>query len=311
MAISDVINRIDRHGRELLVHGTVSFPVGCYYDDLQREETPWHWHAELEAVVAAAGDVWLDVGKASILVHQGEGFFINTGVLHAVRPASNGACRLHAMVFHPRLIGGSGDSVFWNTYLQPVMEHPQMRFLNLKHQSTETDQTQRNRNWQQESICLIEDAWKRCCTEQEGYEFAVREDLSRLILLLKMNLPAAVTRKSGKIVRDEARIKEMLQFIHSFYAEDITVEAIAASVGISESECLRCFRSTIEISPIQYLRQYRIQEASRMLHSTDFKIVDIALMCGFRNVSYFTKTFREMKGCTPREWRQGEKPYFV
>ena len=46
---------IDRRGRELVEHGTVLFPVACYYDDLAGDAVPWHWHDELEAAVVTEG----------------------------------------------------------------------------------------------------------------------------------------------------------------------------------------------------------------------------------------------------------------
>jgi len=301
MAISEFISQIDRHGRELLVHGTIAFPVGCYYDDLQKEEIPWHWHAELEAVVVSEGEVWLDAGEYGIRIRKGEGFFINTGALHAVRPACKDICKLHSLVFHPRLVGGSSDSVFWSRYLRPVLDHPELRFLHLREPDGRIDAG--DTVWKREALQVIESAWEKCSEEPDGYVFMVREDLSRLIWLLQSNLPEAYERKPAKVQRDEARIKKMLQFIHTFYAEDISVGEIAAGAGISESECLRCFRTTIEMSPVQYLRQYRIQEAAKLLQTTDRKIAEIAFACGFRNVSYFTKTFREMKGCSPGRYR--------
>ncbi|MBR0398855.1 MAG: AraC family transcriptional regulator [Eubacterium sp.] len=303
MAISEFTGQIDRHGRELLVHGTIAFPVGCYEDDLHREEIPWHWHAELEAVVVAEGEVRLEAGEIDTRIRKGEGFFINTSVLHAVRPACEGICKLHSVVFHPRLVGGTSDSVFWSMYLRPVMEQSRMQFLHLRDSDSLTGES--DTAWYQEALQVIESAWEKCSLEPDGYAFMVREDLSRLIWLVQSHLPSAPKRRTGKMERDEIRIKKMLEFIHTFYAEDISAGEIAGHAEISESECLRCFRSTIEMSPVQYLRQYRIQEAAKLLQTTDRKIAEIAFACGFHNVSYFSKTFREMKGCSPGSFRAG------
>lgn len=58
------------------------------------------------------------------------------------------------------------------------------------------------------------------------------------------------------------------------------------------------------ITPIQYVKQYRIEKAAELLLSTSMKIGEIGADCGFSDTSYFTKTFREIKHCTPREYRQ-------
>ena len=60
-----------------------------------------------------------------------------------------------------------------------------------------------------------------------------------------------------KALRSADRIKRMLQYIQDHYAEDVSVDQIAASASISASECLRCFHDMIGTTPNQYLRDRR------------------------------------------------------
>ena len=105
-------------------------------------------------------------------------------------------------------------------------------------------------------------------------------------------------------MRDGERIKIMLQYIQEHYNEELILAKIAESAAVSENECLRCFRSMIGSTPIQYVKQVRIQKAADLLLSTNRKISDIGAECGFQEMSYFAKTFRELKGCTPGEFRR-------
>lgn len=132
----------------------------------------------------------------------------------------------------------------------------------------------------------------------------MRERLSALIFLLAKHCPAAEKKPSEKALRDGERIKTMLQYIQEHYAQELTLTKIAASAAISENECLRCFHSMIGSTPIQYVKQVRIQKAAELLTSTDQKISDIGAECGFQEMSYFAKAFRELKGCTPSELRK-------
>ena len=81
-------------------------------------------------------------------------------------------------------------------------------------------------------------------------------------------------------------------------------EDIAASAGVSQRECLRCFRKNVGCTPFEYLNTYRIQQAAIQLIQTDRSILDIAVSCGFSTGSYFGKKFREVMHCTPREYRE-------
>ena len=99
------------------------------------------------------------------------------------------------------------------------------------------------------------------------------------------------------------RMKQMLRFVEEHYAEELTVERIAASVALSESACLRSFRQMLGITPIQYVKQFRVEKAAELLRSTRLKTGEIGMECGFADGSYFIKTFREIKHCTPKEYR--------
>ena len=81
------------------------------------------------------------------------------------------------------------------------------------------------------------------------------------------------------------------------------MERIAASVALSESACLRSFRQMLGITPIQYVNQFRVEKAAELLRSTRLKTGEIGMECGFADGSYFIKTFREIKHCTPKEYR--------
>ena len=82
------------------------------------------------------------------------------------------------------------------------------------------------------------------------------------------------------------------------------MEKIAACVALSESACLRSFRQLLGTTPIQYVKQYRVEKAAELLRSTRLKTGEIGAECGFADGSYFIKTFREVKHCTPLEYRQ-------
>lgn len=283
----------DPQGRELIEHGTPLFPVACYHDNISETDVPWHWHDELEGLAVETGTARVAANGTDHIVKRGEGFFVNTGVLHGAWPEGAEICRLRSIVFHPRLVGGSVDSILWQKYLEPLLTDPCRSFVHF----TEAE------GWEREAACAIREAWQICVDEEPGFEFGVREQLSRLILLLFQNGPAAEKKPSEKALRDGERIKTMLHYIQEHYAEELTLSKIAQSAAVSENECLRCFRSMIGSTPIQYVKQVRIQRAAELLTATDRTVSDIGGACGFQEMSYFAKTFRELKGCTPKKYR--------
>ena len=64
----------------------------------------------------------------------------------------------------------------------------------------------------------------------------------------------------------------------------------------------RFFRQITLRTPIDYLNYYRIECAREQLAATDASITEVALGCGFNDISYFTKTFKKYMGLTPRQY---------
>ena len=132
----------------------------------------------------------------------------------------------------------------------------------------------------------------------------IRNELSIIISLLSEHQPVINRKSFGKTQRDNTRIKEMLTYIQANYDRELTIDDIAAVCAVSTSECMRCFRATINTTPIAYLKSYRLQQAAIKLQATTDKISVIAENCGFQEMSYFAKSFREVYGCTPSEYRK-------
>ncbi len=81
-------------------------------------------------------------------------------------------------------------------------------------------------------------------------------------------------------------------------------EGLIAAAGRSQAHVCREARRHLGLSPTQYVNRIRIQHAAMMLSGTSQPIANVAEDCGFENLSYFHKLFREQYGTTPRGYRQ-------
>ena len=283
-------------GEELREHGTHLFPVACYLDQLPHDEIPWHWHNELEFGLVSKGTVVVETASAEYTLQEGDGFFINSNMLHAALSMDNVFGEIHSVVCHPRAVSGSTDNIIWQKYLKPLMENQSCSGFHLRAEV----------EWQKRILDCLSSLWKEAEQESYGYEIRIRNELSMIMLLLSENQPVINKKSYGKAQRDNARIKEMLTYIQTNYDRELTIEDIASACAISTSECIRCFRATINTTPIAYLKSYRLQQAALKLQLTTDKISSIAESCGFQEMSYFAKSFREVYGCTPSEYRNGK-----
>lgn len=294
MALAVCGSTTDPRGRETIQHGTALFPIAFYEDDLHTYFVPWHWHEEFECIVAVEGQMEVRLEGTHLRLKPGEGIFINSGALHAVEAVDKQPSVLRSIVFHPKLIGGSMDSVFWQRLVQPLLREEAPRYLLLDPAVP----------WQRELAAEILTIWQAGTEAEEDCENFIRYRLSAVFRRLNAHSVPVSRRKSQQEHISEERMKTMLRFIGEHYPEDLTLEDIAGSVSVSGSVCLRCFRQVLGTTPIQYLKQLRIEKAAQLLLTTDQKIQQIGLQCGFSDLSYFTKTFREEKGCPPKEYRE-------
>ena len=108
--------------------------------------------------------------------------------------------------------------------------------------------------------------------------------------------PPAVSRVSDKV-------KGMMIYIHEHYAEKITIPELAEAAFLSERECYRVFQNHLHMTPVDYIRSYRIQVACQMLAESQIPITEVGNACGMGNTSYFGKIFREATGYTPLQYR--------
>lgn len=135
-------------------------------------------------------------------------------------------------------------------------------------------------------------------------EFQTRNMLSEIwLLLLEEVQETENSRIPVKLVNQE-RIQTMIAFIHQNYQRKITLEEIALSASVGKRECLRCFQNCIHKTPFEYLLDYRIEAAKKLLRISSDPVMEIALQTGFINEAYFCKMFKKMCGKTPGTYRR-------
>lgn len=294
MALSACEVTIDKTRKELVKHGLVMFPIACYEDDLALTAIPWHWHDEFELIIITEGLAPIQVEETTIQLMEGDAIFINSGVLHNIDNGKTMEAKYHSLVFHARLIGGSIDSIFWQKLITPIMQDKSFRYLHLDHSIY----------WQADLIKNMATAWQAVVEEIDDYENLVRYNLSKAFRLLNNNRQVADVKTSYRERLSVERTKVMIQYMEEHYSEELSLDIIADSAYVSKSVCLRCFRQVIGSTPIRYLVQYRIEKAAERLITTDDKANEIAISCGFSDISYFSKCFRELKGLSPLEYRK-------
>lgn len=108
---------------------------------------------------------------------------------------------------------------------------------------------------------------------------------------------------AGKDPADFANVRKAMDFIDSHYSYAVSIEDVAAFVGVSRSTLFRQFRKYMNCSPKEYLDSYRIRRAARLLRETDLPVASIAASVGYENGLYFSRAFHTRQGVAPTQYR--------
>ena len=197
MALTRSVDRVDETGRELLTYGTPDYPIAFFDDDLSRVAVPPHWHDEFEIVIVTKGIVHAQIAGSRFALTAGEGYFVNTGILHS-EALKTKTGRQRALIFSPRMISQAEDMI-WQLYVAPVLGSSRLPYIRLSASVP----------WQKEFLAPAERAWRCGAYDRENYPIEVRDCLSRALSLIGAHADVAESelRYTGKYRRDELRRK--------------------------------------------------------------------------------------------------------
>lgn len=115
---------------------------------------------------------------------------------------------------------------------------------------------------------------------------------------------SAVTQLPHSSARNYAeRFNAVFDYLDRHFAEDLTLEDVAAVAGFSKFHFSRTFKQLSGCNFYEYLCHRRIKSSESLLMQPGLSVSQIALQSGFSSVSTFNRTFKKMKGCTPTQYR--------
>lgn len=107
----------------------------------------------------------------------------------------------------------------------------------------------------------------------------------------------------GDQAYDSRRIDKVIHYLMEHYTENVTLRKVSDLIGMTEVSFSRFFKQRTGRTFIDTLNDIRLGHASRMLVDTTHSVAEIALVCGFNNLSNFNRIFLKKKGCTPTNFR--------
>lgn len=241
-----------------------------YADSLSDEILPTNWHEHIEILVCKKGSATIILDDRKYSFSENNIIIINPNVMHSFKGVENaGFYCMHI------------DSSFLNTNFENAKNTFFTEFI----------------EFDKNAINLIEEL----CTAYNSDDYLKAPKIKILLLKLLIlffenygtdNIYSTYNSKVYK------RIKTVMSYIENNLSREFTLDGIAAEVNINKYQLSREFKDATGQTVFQYINRLRCKAASSMLKN-GASVTEACESCGFKNLSYFSATYKKYIGILP------------
>lgn len=281
---------------ELTQHGTIDFPIRTFTEITLAEETgiiPWHWHQELELIHCTKGLMSIYTETDTQTLKSGEAIFMNSKILHQVKPLSGEKPVHYSYCFSKEFLCGMPNNLIAKNYILPFVSQKGPFSYIFKPGTA----------WEDDCLSILNELNYESLHENYGYEIFLQSKLMHFFLLMLRNLPDRAESDTFDMDITDSVVRNMLSYIRNHYTCKISLDELSNMSNLSKSSCNRLFHKSVGCTPFDYLMEYRIKRSISLLLESEKSITEIAYMCGFSDTSYYCKVFKNKKGISPTKFR--------
>ncbi len=271
--------------KEQKEHGSFDFPfhIISHTDNLGTYNVSFHWHDEIEIIYLEYGEINIRCTEKEYHLMPGDFYIINSNELHQI--SGKTPSLHHAIIFHPHFLDFSIFDKAEENFIHPITSGT-AGFIPKIHQD-------------------------RCYSH---FLKRLVETSSKQYLSIKILLYALIDQlyqkdqiTVEKYTETQENLKKIISYIQKNYNEPLTLNQIAQQIMITPNYLCKYFKKKMGITVFQYIQQYRINQSIDLLLQSDLPIINIAMQCGFDNLSYYIRTFKKQTGITPKQYRKRPK----
>ncbi|MEX1031541.1 MAG: AraC family transcriptional regulator [Paenibacillaceae bacterium] len=249
-----------------------------------------HSHDFIEICYVGDGAGIHYIQDQTLSVTQGDIFFLPVGTHHVFRPIS--ANKRHTLVVYNCIFIRSLLAKSLSTF--PIDDAMVQLFSGSEWIQFRDQRGEFHRLFQKLHDEYI--AQKAC------FEAALYTCVFEILLYMYRSGTEQLTPHQSKFTG----IETILHYVHQQFAKPIALNSMAGLLGIGERQFQRVFKSYTGMTFIDYQQQLRIQEANRLIRTTDRNINDIANTVGYQDMKFFNRIYKKKTGVTPREYRSSQ-----
>lgn len=279
---------------ETKIHGSRNFPYAIYRSVLPDffNSFPLHWHDELEIIYVTMGEISVSVEQNEFVVSKGEMALIHPQTIHSIKQNTEKRAVYYNILFRLSLLESSGEDICAEKYLKPIFYRKLVmpNFIG------------RDNLLLTKLTPLVDSLIENAPQLSSDNELLIKSRVFEFMHYVK-NVCDVSDETGGENERFYEKLKVSLSYLEDNYAENITVADAASMCNFSPSYFSKMFRELTGSSFTKYLKNYRLERAAEKISNEKMKISDAASSCGFDNLSYFTRAFKEKYKVTPTQFK--------
>lgn len=280
--------------KEQKEHGSSVFPIELYYMDINhpRYEMVCHWHMEDELLRVLRGNLNITLNERKYCAKKGDLIFISAGILHSAIPDGTD-CIYECLVFDMHYISAQVD--ICHNYIKNITN---CSILIKEYFNADKS----------EFYKIVWELFDTMNNSSFGYQLKVKGLLYQMLASIFKD--GLYQNREIQNIQTEKRIlklKDVLAMIEKSYDSVIMLETMSSIAKMSPKYFCNFFKEMTNKTPMEYLINYRIEQACVQLENSELTVTEIAYNCGFNDLSHFIKTFKKLKKITPKKFRKEKK----
>lgn len=248
-----------------------------------------HWHRETEILYVTSGCIRLTINHQSFVGEPGDIFVINSGEMHEIY-GDGAPLDYTAFVFDFDILSFSKHDFAEQTFIEPILRQ-EMRFVNRIH-ACET------------MLGILRQLSEIHTQKSECYMLFTKALLVQFVARLIEERQVLSVQNPTWDSEKKQLLKNIVAYIHENYAQKIALADMAEQFHMSPKYFCRFFKKNFNKTLVEYIGDVRIDHSLSLLDEKNIPVAEVAVACGFCNMSYFAHSFKKKIGCTPSQYKQ-------
>ncbi len=278
---------------------SLDMPIECFVFDTAHQDFPIrpHWHYFYEMIYITEGTAEMHCGDTSYILSEGDMIVFTSRAVHSIFAVDRDPLKYSVLKFD---INRFAITTPYAPKLRSIFRQAEQQGMPIYFPC---DITERMGGGELFARCIEE-----VSSRGYGYDLMLQTNIYSLLMsIIRCWLDKGFVISDDESESDNFDIDSITEYIDSCMSENLRVADIAKKCGMSYSCFAKKFHETYGMSCKEYIERMRIFKAEEFLMFTEHDLSYISQETGFSDCSHLIKSFKKLRGITPKQFKLSRK----